>query len=135
MYQWDEPFLASSMDVYVFRDGGGNFQPTDMKLQLRDADGNWYTPRGVSGLGNALNKYNTTTFEPAYITGARLDMKPVTVGIGILEWKVNGYTGGTDKSKLVQVINFANSLKGCELRRSRSCADCRREGECLRRNE
>jgi hypothetical protein len=111
MYQWDEPFLASSMDVYVFRDGGGNFQPTDMKLQLRDADGNWYTPRGVTGLGNALNKYNTTTFEPAYITGARIDMKPVTVGIGILEWKVNGYTGGTDKSKLVQVINFANSLK------------------------
>jgi hypothetical protein len=111
MYQWDEPFLASSMDVYVFKDGGGNFQPTDMKLQLRDVDGNWYTPRGVVGLGNALNKFNTTTFEPAYITGARLDMKPVTVGIGILEWMVNGFTGGVDKSQLVQVINFANSLK------------------------
>jgi Bacterial Ig-like domain (group 4). len=111
MYQWDEPFLASSMDVYVFRDGAGNFQPTDMKLQLRDAEGNWYSPRGVTGLGNALNKYNTTTFEPAYITGARIDMKPLTVGIGILEWKVNGYTGGTDKSQLVQVINFANALK------------------------
>ncbi|MDI4647475.1 DUF5695 domain-containing protein [Cohnella hashimotonis] len=111
MYQWDEPFLASSMDVYVFRDGSGNFQPTDMKLQLRDADGKWYTPRGVTGLGNALNKYNTTAFEPAYITGARIDMKPLTVGIGILEWKVNGYTGATDKSQLAQMINFANSLK------------------------
>ncbi|MBD3921786.1 FIVAR domain-containing protein [Paenibacillus sp. PR3] len=111
MYQWDEAFLASSMDVYVFRDGSGNFQPTDMKLQLRDADGNWYTPRAVAGLGNALNKYNTTTFEPAYITGARIDMKPITAGTGILEWKVNGYTGATDKSQLAQVLNFANSLK------------------------
>lgn len=111
MYQWDEAFLASSMDVYVFRDGSGNFQPTDMKLQLRDADGNWYTPRAVVGLGNALNKYNTTTFEPAYITGARIDMKPITAGTGILEWKVNGYTGATDKSQLAQVLNFANSLK------------------------
>lgn len=111
IYQWDEAFLASSMDVYVFRDGSGNFQPKDMKLQLRDANGNWYTPRGVVGLGNALNKYNTTTFEPAYITGARIDMKPTAAGSGILEWKVNGYTGAVDKAKLVQAINFANSLK------------------------
>ncbi|GMK40371.1 hypothetical protein PCCS19_34270 [Paenibacillus sp. CCS19] len=111
MYQWDEAFLASSMDVYVFRDGSGNFQPTDMKLQLRDAEGKWYAPRGVTGLGNALNKYNTTTFEPAYITGARIDMKPITAGTGILEWKVNGYTGAVDKSQLAQVLNFANSLK------------------------
>ncbi|RKP46305.1 hypothetical protein D7Z26_24845 [Cohnella endophytica] len=111
MYTWSEAFLATSMDVYVFRDGSGNFQPKDMTLQLRDADGKWYTPRGVVGLGNALNKYNTTTFEPAYITGARIDMKPVTLGSGILEWKVNGYTGAIDKTELTQVYNFANSLK------------------------
>jgi hypothetical protein len=111
MYQWDEAFLASSMDVYVFRDGSGNFQPTDMKLQLRDENGNWYTPRAVNGLGNALNKYNTTTFEPAAITGARLDMKPLTVGTGILEWKVNGYTSGADKTELARLYSYADALK------------------------
>ncbi|MFM9329484.1 DUF5695 domain-containing protein [Paenibacillus mesotrionivorans] len=111
MYQWDEAFLVSSMDVYVFRDGSGNFQPTDMKLQLRDNNGNWYTPRAVSGLGNALNKYNITTFEPAYITGARLDMKPVAVGTGILEWKVNGYTSGVDKTELAKLYSYADALK------------------------
>jgi|GEM_PF-800786 len=112
-YEWSEAFLATSMDVYVFRDSGGSFQPTDMKLQLRDENGEWYTPRAINGLGNELNKYNTTTFEPAYITGARIDMKPVTVGSGILEWKVNGYTGGTgtDKTELAKINNFANSLK------------------------
>ncbi|WP_168735571.1 DUF5695 domain-containing protein [Cohnella fermenti] len=111
MYTWSEAFLASSMDVYVFRDGSGNFQPKDMTLQLRDENGNWYTPRAVAGLGNSLNKYNTTAFEPAYITGARIDMKPVALGVGILEWKVNGYTEAVDKTALTQVYNFANSLK------------------------
>ncbi|KRF03302.1 hypothetical protein ASG89_22920 [Paenibacillus sp. Soil766] len=115
MYQWDEAFLASSMDVYVFRDGSGNFQPTDMKLQLRDENGNWYTPRAINGLGNALNKYNTTTFEPAYITGARIDMKPVIVGSGVLEWKVNGFTSGADKTELARIYSYANALKATNL--------------------
>ncbi|WP_310830171.1 DUF5695 domain-containing protein [Paenibacillus pedocola] len=109
-YEWDQPFLASSMDVYVFQDGGGNFRPKDMKLMLRSEDGKWYTPRAMKGLGNELNKYNTTTFEPAYITGVRIDMKPSVNGCGILEWKVYGYTGAADKSELVKVYNYVNTL-------------------------
>ena len=87
MYTWSAAVLASSMDVYVFKDSGGNFQPKDMQLQLRNENGVWYTPRGVTGLGNTINVYNRTNFEPAFITGARVDMKPVTTGSGILEWK------------------------------------------------
>ena len=109
-YEWDQPFLASSMDVYVFQDGGGNFRPKDMQLMLRGEDGKWYTPRALKGLGNELNKYNTTTFEPAYITGARMDMKPTANGSGILEWKVYGYTGAVDKSELIKVYNYVNTL-------------------------
>jgi len=111
MYTWDEPVLAYAMDVYVFRDGSGNFQPKNMVLTLRDENGNWYTPRAVNGLGNALNQYNRTTFEPAYITGARIDMVPVTLGCGIIEWKVLGYSNAVDKTALAQIYNFANSLK------------------------
>ncbi|UQZ36935.1 hypothetical protein C2I18_27425 [Paenibacillus sp. PK3_47] len=110
IYEWDQPFLASSMDVYVFQDGGGNFRPKDMQLMLRDEAGKWYTPRAVKGLGNELNKYNTTTFEPAYITGVRIDMKPTANGSGILEWKVYGYTGAVDKSELIKVYNYVNTL-------------------------
>lgn len=109
-YEWDQPFLASSMDVYVFQDGGGNFRPKDMQLMLRDENGKWYTPRGLKGLGNELNKYNTTTFEPGYITGVSIDMKPSVNGSGILEWKVYGYTGAADKSELVKVYNYVNTL-------------------------
>ncbi len=109
-YEWAQPFLASSMDVYVFQDGGGNFRPKDMQLKLRDKNGAWYTPRAINGLGNELDKYNRTTFEPAYITGIRLDMRPVASGTGILEWKVNGYTGAVDKSELTGVYNYVNAL-------------------------
>ncbi|MFD1884924.1 DUF5695 domain-containing protein [Paenibacillus wenxiniae] len=115
MYEWDQPFLASSMNVYVFQDGGGNFRPKDMQLMLRDEDGQWYTPRGINGLGNELDKYNTTTFEPTYITGIRLDMKPTALGTGILEWKVNGYTDAVNNSELVKLYNYANSLDETKL--------------------
>ncbi|WP_186380916.1 DUF5695 domain-containing protein [Paenibacillus xylanexedens] len=110
-YEWDQPFLATSMDVYVFQDNGGNFRPKDIQLMLRGEDGKWYTPRDIKGLGNELNKFNTTTFEPQYITGVRIDMKPSVNGIGILEWKVNGYTGAVeDKSELIKVYNYVNTL-------------------------
>lgn len=114
-YEWDHPFLASSMDVYVFQDNGGNFRPKDMQLMLRGEDGKWYTPRDIKGLGNELNKYNTTTFEPAYITGVRMDMKPSINGSGILEWKVYGYTGGVDKTELIKVYNYVNTLNATNL--------------------
>jgi len=110
MYTWDVPVLAYAMDVYVFRDGNGNFQPKDMVLTLRDENGNWYTPRALSGLGNALNRYNRTTFEPAYITGMRIDMLPVTLGCGIIEWKVYGYTDAVDRAELLRLNNYATSL-------------------------
>lgn len=109
-YEWVQPFLASSMEVYVFQDGAGNFRPKDMQLKLRDENGMWYTPRAINGLGNELDKYNTTTFEPAYITGVRIDMRPTASGSGILEWKVNGYTGTVDKSELIGVYNYVNTL-------------------------
>lgn len=115
MYEWDQAILASSMDVYVFEDNAGNFRPKDMQLQLRDAEGNWYTPRGINGLGNEINKYNTTTFEPAFITGVRIDMKPVANGTGILQWKVHGYTGAVDKIELSQLYNFADGLNAANL--------------------
>ncbi|WP_270165581.1 S-layer homology domain-containing protein [Paenibacillus sp. SYP-B4298] len=110
MYEWPQPLLASAMDVYVFQDGAGNFRPKDMQLMLRDEHGTWYTPRALHGLGNELNQYNKTTFEPAYITGVRMDMKPIASGLGILEWKVYGYTGAVDKSELIKVYNYATTL-------------------------
>lgn len=114
-YSWDQAILATSMDVYVFRDGSGNFQPKDMKVTLCDENGNWYTPRAVSGLGNTLNQYNRTTFEPAYITGIRIDMNPVTLGCGILEWKVYGYASNlVDKSALRNLVAATDALRAAQ---------------------
>ncbi|QDH20767.1 hypothetical protein FFV09_07865 [Saccharibacillus brassicae] len=121
-YEWAQPILASSTDMYFFQDPSGNFRPKDIKLTLRGEDGKWYTPRALRGVDNQLNKYNTATFEPAYITGMRLDMKPSASGVGMLEWKVNGYAksagpaAGTavGKPELTKLLNHANALKAAQ---------------------
>ena len=111
-YEWDEPILASAMDVYVFKDNSGNFQPKDMRITLYDENGVEFTPRTVDGLGNTLNQYNYTTFEPAYITGIRIDMNPVTKGCGILEWKVysNLENKLAETTKLRELYDAVNTL-------------------------
>ena len=114
-YVWEKPVIVDAMDVYVFRDGGGNFQPKDMQISLRDENGNWYTPREVEGLGNTLNRYNRTTFEAAPITGMRIDMKPVGLGCGILEWKVYGYGDFADKTELRNINSMLDGLSTSRL--------------------
>ena len=114
-YVWEKPVIVDAMDVYVFRDGGGNFQPKDMQISLRDENGNWYTPREVEGLGNTLNRYNRTTFEAAPITGMRIDMKPVGLGCGILEWKVYGYGAFADKTELRNINSMLDGLSTSRL--------------------
>ena len=114
-YVWEKPVIVDAMDVYVFRDGSGNFQPKDMQISLRDENGNWYTPREVDGLGNALNTYNRTTFEAAPITGMRIDMKPVGLGCGILEWKVYGYGEFADKTELKKINSMLEGLSTSRL--------------------
>ena len=116
-YTWDEPIVATGMDVYVFKDGSGNFQPKDMRLTVTDEDGNEFTPRFTEGLGNDLDKYNTTTFEPIKIKSMRIDMNPVTLGCGILEWKVYGYSNLSvaDKSALRLAYDSTNNLQATYL--------------------
>ncbi len=115
-YTWEEPVTIYQTDAYYFRDGGGNFQPKDIKYEYLDSDGKtWRDMPNVKGCGNALNQYNTTTFEPVSTTSLRMTMTPVTLGCGVIEWKVFGFGGDdenetVDRTKLNSIISQAKAL-------------------------
>ena len=109
-YTWDEPIIIDSQDVYYFRDGGGNFQPKNMVLEYLDASGIWRPMPDCSALENTLNRYNNTTFGPVRTTSVRMTMDPVTLGCGIIEWKVYGYSSDLNFKALNAAIEKANSI-------------------------
>lgn len=92
MYTWDEPKILTGSDAYYFRDGSGNFMPAVVKYDYLDADGTWQQFTNVEGLGVEVNRYNTTTFTPVLAKAIRMTMNPKTLGCGVIEWKVYGYT-------------------------------------------
>ena len=89
-YDWDEPMLLVANDAYYFTDG--NFVPKDVLLEYLDENGEWQEVPNVEGYGTALNQYNTTTFSPVVTTALRMTMNPKTLGVGVIEWQVWGYS-------------------------------------------
>lgn len=112
-YDWEEPVVLTEADAYYFKDGGGNFKPASVYYEYKDESGNWKTFENVAGLGVEINTYNKTTFSPVVTTAIRMNMKPATVGCGVLEWQVYGYSNQeiVSKKALEQAINSANAIK------------------------
>lgn len=108
-YNWDEKVILTGTDAYYFKDGGGNFQPEGITYQYLDDEGNWQDIIQMTGLGNELDQYNYTSFEPVSTTAIRMNMSPVTKGCGVIEWKVYGYsdTRSADKTELRALISAA----------------------------
>lgn len=99
-YTWNNEVTITGTDAYYFTDG--NFAPASVSYQYLDADGNWKEVENGEGFGVKLNQYNKTTFAPVTTTAIRMWMKPKTLGCGVIEWKVYGYSNemATDKQLL-----------------------------------
>ena len=110
-YTWDSEVLIYQTNAYYFKDGGGNFQPKNISYEYLDANGEWRPLTNVVGCGNELHQYNETTFDPVYTTAIRMNMTPVTLGCGVIEWQVFGYAENIiDKVLLNKVIENAENL-------------------------
>lgn len=108
-YNWDGKVILTGTDAYYFKDGSGNFQPEGITYQYLDDEGQWRDIVRMSGLGNELDQYNYTSFEPVSTTAIRMNMSPVTKGCGVIEWKVYGYsdTISADKTELRALVAAA----------------------------
>jgi len=112
-YDWDEPVVIMGTDAYYFKDGGGNFMSASVSYQYKDETGEWKDFNDVEGLGTVKDIYNKTTFSPVVTTSIRMNMKPATVGCGVLEWKVYGYSNEeiVSRDSLKDAITNANAIK------------------------
>lgn len=87
-YNFDKSYTISQSDVYWFKDNQGIDVPKSYKFQYWDGS-NWVDMKNPSGLGTAINKYNTTTFTPVNTNSIRIQMvSNGSLSTGILEWKV-----------------------------------------------
>ena len=103
-YDWPLPINTSVIDVYWWLDNQGIYAPVACSLQYWD--GNSFVPvSNPSGLGVALNQFNTTIFDPVTTTRLRLLFQSDTAGhsTGILEWRV--YDAGGSPTNFPPVVN------------------------------
>ncbi|BBF45233.1 hypothetical protein lbkm_3995 [Lachnospiraceae bacterium KM106-2] len=110
-YTWEDKVVLTSMDAYYFTDG--NFAPATVSVEYKDEEGNWISVSNPKGLGVALDQYNHTTFNPVETTAIRMIMTPAKEGIGVIEWKVFGYSDATilNKEPLKQMIKQASGIQ------------------------
>jgi hypothetical protein len=87
-YEWSRPISTAKIDVYWWADGRGVHAPKASRLLYWD--GSAFVPvQNASGLGVAVNQFNTTTFDE--VSTAKLKLEIDSDGefsTGILEWKV-----------------------------------------------
>ncbi len=112
-YKWDETQIIAGVDLYFFKDGNGNFSPSNYSIEYLNEDGNWYAVTNASGLGVNSNVYNKTTFDAVVTKALKITMTPATQGCGVIEWKAYAYQEKivVDKSALNAAISTAEGLK------------------------
>jgi hypothetical protein len=100
------------MDIYFFKDGGGNFAPANYRIEYLSSDNTWHVVKNADGLGVAIDQYNKTIFDAVVTTALRVTMTPASLGCGVIEWKVYGYMEGSplDKTTLNAAITHAEGL-------------------------
>jgi DUF1680 family protein len=87
-YDWGQPISTNKIDVYWWADGQGIAAPKACRLFYWN--GNAFVPvANAAGLGVALNRYNTTSFDEVRTPKLRLEIDSnATFSTGILEWRV-----------------------------------------------
>lgn len=86
-YDWSLPITTSMIDVYWWSDGGGILAPSACRLKYWDGT-SFVSVNNATGLGIALDEFNTTTFSPVTTTRLRLEFDSGGASTGILEWRV-----------------------------------------------
>ena len=109
-YTWDEPMVIDGQEAYYFRDGGGNFQPRNIRVYYRDANNEWREVPSPGEFTNTLNQFNATDWGAVRTTAIRMYMDPVTLGCGVIEWRVFGYTSNLNFKELNAAIAKAQEL-------------------------
>ena len=109
-YDWNSEVTITGTEAYYFTDG--NFAPASVNFQYKDKDGNWKDVENGEGFGVKLDQYNKTTFAPVTTTSFRMNMAPKTLGCGVIEWKVFGYSDemAADKQLLKAALEKAAAL-------------------------
>lgn len=109
-YTWNSEVTITGTDAYYFTDG--NFAPASVNFQYLDREGNWRDVENGDGYGTKLNQYNKTSFSPVMTTAFRMIMNPKTLGCGVIEWKVYGYSdeSAADKKLLQAALDKAKVL-------------------------
>ena len=109
-YTWNAEVTITGTDAYYFTDG--NFAPASVNFQYLDREGNWRDVENGDGFGTKLNQYNKTVFSPVTTTAFRMIMNPKTLGCGVIEWKVYGYSdeSAADKKLLQAALDKAKAL-------------------------
>ena len=87
-YDWSKPITTNKVNVYWWRDGQGVAAPASYRVLYWN--GSEFVPvSNASGLGVALDAFNTTTFDEVHTDKLRLEMvSDGTHSTGILEWQV-----------------------------------------------
>jgi DUF1680 family protein len=95
-YDWDRPIKTNGIDVYWFDDQRGVRLPKECRLNYWD--GSSFVPvPGITGLGVAANKFNTSAFAEITTTRLRLEMDgQEKSSTGILEWRVYDSGGSSN---------------------------------------
>ena len=87
-YDWSRPISSKEIDVYWWDDRRGVRLPKACRLLYWDG-GAFVPVKNASGLGVAVSKYNTTTFDEVRTSRLRLEIdSDGNYSTGILEWKV-----------------------------------------------
>ncbi|HEX6196454.1 MAG TPA: family 43 glycosylhydrolase [Jiangellaceae bacterium] len=95
-FDWDRPVRVDGSDMYFFQDvpdtvDGGVKAPAEWSIQYWDGE-QFVDVSNPSGYGTALDRYNTTTFDPVTTTRIRATLESQEFsgagGTGVLEWKV-----------------------------------------------
>ncbi|WP_418431225.1 DUF5695 domain-containing protein [Blautia sp.] len=109
-YTWNAEVTITGTDAYYFTDG--NFAPASVNFQYLDREGNWRDVENGDGFDTKLNQYNKTVFSPVTTTAFRMIMNPKTLGCGVIEWKVYGYSdeSAADKKLLQAALDKAKAL-------------------------
>jgi DUF1680 family protein len=87
-YEWSQPISTNKIDVYWWADGQGVGLPVASRLMYWK-DGEFVTVSRDEGLGEARDRFNTTTFDEVTTTKLRLEFdSDDQLSTGILEWRV-----------------------------------------------
>lgn len=94
-YTFDKNYTISKTDLYWFKDGAGIDVPSSYKIKYWNGS-SWVEVSNASGLGNAANQYNSTSFNPITTNAIMIEMNSNgSYSTGILEWKVYGEEAGS----------------------------------------